>query len=96
MHTKILRGEVPLTEPVPVEDTLCSALGLIEDLKWAARFVLYRESTVYETGDTVPVVSAKIILPYAAIVPGLDMTGRFAAKKALTPARDVIRLIRSR
>ena len=70
MHLKDLR----LTEPVPISDDLCAGLALIEDLGFGARFVLYANETCYEAGSPVFVVKRKIVLPMAAIEPGLDMT----------------------
>jgi hypothetical protein len=73
---------LPLVEPVPIEDELCSGLALIEDVAGiAARFVLYHTQTLYEVGTTVFVVKKKIILPYAAIPFGVKMTAEFMARR---------------
>ena len=72
---------IPLIEPVPIEDELCSGLARIEDVDGiAARFVLYQTQTLYEIGDRVFVVKKKIILPYKAIPPGIEMTVSFMAR----------------
>jgi hypothetical protein len=72
-----------LVEPVPIEDELCSGLARIEDVDGiAARFVLYNTQTLYEVGDTAFVVKRKIVLPYKAIPPGVEMTVGFMARRA--------------
>ncbi len=84
-----------LVEPMPVEDDLCSGLALIEDLDMGARFVLYARQTLYETGDTMNVVKRKIVLPTSAIGPGLEMAGRYLAKRAVRiPGAALLRLVR--
>jgi hypothetical protein len=77
------KENLPLVEPVPIEDELCSGLALIEDVAGiAARFVLYHTQTLYEVGTTVFVVKKKIIMPYAAIPFGVKMTAEFMARRA--------------
>lgn len=73
-----------LAEPVPVDDDLCMALARIEDLGFAARFVLLAEHPCYEARGAPPlaIVKRKIVLPYRAIRPGIDMTARFLARRA--------------
>jgi len=79
----VTEERLPLVEPVPIEDELCSGLALIEDVAGiAARFVLYHTQTLYEVGTTVFVVKKKIILPYAAIPFGVKMTAEFMARRA--------------
>jgi hypothetical protein len=74
---------LPLVEPVPIEDELCSGLALIEDVAGvAARFVLYHTQTLYEVGATVFVVKKKIVMPYTAIPYGVKMTAEFMARRA--------------
>ena len=78
----VTEESLPLVEPVPIEDELCSGLALIEDVAGiAARFVLYHTQTLYEVGATVFVVKKKIILPYAAIPFGVKMTAEFMARR---------------
>lgn len=84
-----------LTEPVPIDDDLCSELVLIEDLEFGARFVLAADQTVYENGDQVQVVKRKIVLTDAAILRGLTMTLRWIGQRTKRFARDAfIRLVR--
>ena len=79
----VTEESLPLVEPVPIDDELCSGLALIEDVAGvAARFVLYHTQTLYEVGATVFVVKKKIILPYAAIPFGVRMTAEFMARRA--------------
>jgi hypothetical protein len=74
---------LPLVEPVLIEDELCSGLALIEDVAGvAARFVLYHRQTLYEVGATVFVVKKKIVVPYTAIPYGVKMTAEFMARRA--------------
>lgn len=75
--------QLKLIEPVPVDDDLCTGLALIENVGgMGARFVLYAEQTLYETGDTVCAVKRKIVVPYAAIRPGLRLTLGFLARRS--------------
>jgi hypothetical protein len=74
---------LPLVEPVLIEDELCSGLALIEDVAGvAARFVLYHRQTLYEVGATVFVVKKKIVVPYTAIPYGVKMTAEFMSRRA--------------
>ena len=60
----ILADNLPLIEPVPIDDELCSGLALIEDVSGiAARFVFYHTQTLYEVGATAFVVKKKLVLP---------------------------------
>jgi hypothetical protein len=60
----VTEESLPLVEPVPIDDELCSGLALIEDVAGvAARFVLYHTQTLYEVGATVFVVKKKIVMP---------------------------------
>jgi hypothetical protein len=59
----ILADTLPLIEPVPIDDELCSGLALIEDVSGiAARFVFYHTQTLYEAGATAFVVK-KVAVP---------------------------------
>ena len=80
-----------LIEPVFIHDESCTGLALIEDLGCCARFVLYRNTTIYETKQIVPAVAAKILLPYDAIIPGIDMAMRFTASHAIESAGNVVK-----
>lgn len=86
------KAELPLTEPVPIDDDLCTKLALIEDLDFGARFVVAAHQTVYETGGQILAVKRKIVLPYSAIGPALEMTVRFMAQRVRRFAGD--RLLR--
>jgi hypothetical protein len=80
--------QLKLIEPVPIDDDLCTGLALIEDVSGlGARFVLYAEQTLYESGDTVCAVKRKIVVPYAAIRPGLQLTAGFLARRTATTVR---------
>lgn len=82
-----------LTEPVPVEDDLCSRLGFVEDVGgFAARFYLVAEQRVVETGETIIAIKRKIILPYDAIMPGIEMTGRFYVRQTAQRIGNVVKL----
>jgi len=79
----VTEENLPLVEPVPIEDELCSGLALIEDVAGvAARFVLYHTQTLYEVGATVFVVKKKIVMPYTAIPYGVRMTAEFMSRRA--------------
>jgi len=79
----VVAERLPLVEPVPIEDELCSGLALVEDVAGvAARFVLYHTQTLYEVGATVFVVKKKIVLPYGAIPPGVEIAANFMARRA--------------
>jgi len=79
----VIAENLPLVEPVPIDDELCSGLALIEDVAGiAARFVFYNAQTLYEAGATVFVVKNKIVLPYGAIPFGASMTAEFMARRA--------------
>lgn len=86
---------LPLVEIVPIEDDFCMGLGRIEDLGGEARFVLYTRQTCYEGGNaTLYVVKRKIVLPLAAIRPGVEMTLGYLARKAARAAGDkLLRLV---
>ena len=78
----ILADNLPLIEPVPIDDELCSGLALIEDVSGiAARFVFYHTQTLYEAGATAFVVKKKVVLPYGAIPFGAKMTAEFMARR---------------
>ena len=78
----VFAEKFPLVEPVPIEDELCSGLARIEDVGGiAARFVLYHVQTLYEAGATAFVVKRKIILPYKAIPPSIEMTVDYMARR---------------
>jgi len=78
----LVKENLSLIEPVPIEDELCSGLALIEDVAGvAARFVLYHAQTLYEVGTTVFVVKKKIVMPYGAIPFGAEMTADFMARR---------------
>jgi hypothetical protein len=62
---------LPLIEPVPIDDDLCTGIARVEDLGFAARLVLYTDQTSYETGQTVHVVKRKIVLPPSALPPAI-------------------------
>jgi hypothetical protein len=84
-----------LIEPVPVDDDLCTRLALIEDLGFAARFVLVHDQTCYEANSTMCVVRRKIVLPYAEIPPGIEMALGFMARRAaLVAGHRLLRLVR--
>lgn len=79
----VFAENIPLVEPVPIEDELCSGLARIEDVGGiAARFVLYHVQTLYEVGATACVVKRKIILPYEAIPPSIEMAVGFMARRS--------------
>jgi hypothetical protein len=79
----VTEESLPLVEPVPIDDELCSGLALIEDVAGvAARFVLYHTQTLYEVGATVFVVKKKIVMPYTAIPYGVKMTAEFMSRRA--------------
>jgi hypothetical protein len=79
-----LRADEPRPlELVPIEDALCTRLHLIEDVGFGARFVLTHDQTLYETGAAISVIKHKIVLPYAAIRPGIEMALEFMARRAV-------------
>jgi len=79
----VIAENLPLIEPVPIEDELCSGLALIEDVSGiAARFVFYHAQTLYEAGATVFVVKNKIVLPYGAVPFSVTMTAEYMARRA--------------
>lgn len=83
-----------LTEPVPIDDDLCTDLALIEDLEFGARFVLVALQTIYETGEHELVVKRKIVLTDAAIGRFFNMVLRWMGRRGARFARDVLRLVR--
>lgn len=94
MGSREPRGAL-LVEQVPIEDDLCSRLALIEDLGFGARFVLSHDQTVYETGEQISAVKRKIVLPYEAIRPGVDMALSFLARRAVVVSgQRLLRLVR--
>lgn len=83
-----------ITEPVPVDDDLCSELALIEDLNFGARFVLVAEQTVYESGDHELVVKRKIVLTDAAIGRAFNLVLRWMGQRAARFARNILQLVK--
>lgn len=83
-----------ITEPVPIDDDLCSELALIEDLEFGARFVLVARQTLYETGERELVVKRKIVLTDAAIGRSFNMLLRWMGKRGARFAKDLLRLVR--
>lgn len=82
-----------LVEVVPIEDDYCSGLACIEDLGSCARFVLYSRQTMYEAGNRAILnVRRKIVLPYEAIWPGIEMASAFATVKVVKRVSNVVRL----
>jgi hypothetical protein len=92
----IARENIQLVEPVPIEDDYCSGLALIQDVDGiGARFVLFIEQELFDTGTTVFQVKRKILLPYRAIGPGVEMTMAFTAKRAVTiTGQRLLRLVK--
>ena len=87
----ILQDSLPLIEPVPVDDELCSGLALIEDVSGVAtRFVFYHTQTIYEAGASAFVVKKKVVLPYGAIPFGAKMTAEFMARRTGRLLRIVV------
>lgn len=87
--------EKNLIEPVPIEDDLCTGLAFVEDVEFGGRFVLYAKQTCYEGGTTVLVVKRKIVLPFSAIGPGVEMTLAFLARRAAAIASGrLLQLVR--
>lgn len=82
-----------LIEPVPVEDDLCTQLALIEELGFAARFVLVQQQTCYETGQPIVVVKRKIVMPYAAARDSINMSAAFFDRRS-TPPPSTVRQMR--
>jgi hypothetical protein len=70
-----------LTEPVPIDDDLCTALAYVEDLGFGGRLVFYATQTLVETGGMLHVVKRKIVLPRAGMVKGNEMVRAFLAGK---------------
>lgn len=86
---------LPVVEPVPVEDKICSGLAFIEDMGWGARFVLVSVQRLYE-GDQQQICSVKekIVLPTNAIRPGISMASDFIARKVVRVAGShLLRLV---
>lgn len=83
-----------LIEPVPVFDEFYSGLERVEDAGCCARFVLYSDQTLYETGDPIRVLRRKILLPYDAILPGIELTLGFLGRRIVASAGNVVRLRR--
>jgi hypothetical protein len=91
--------EQGLLEPVPVEDTLCTAgLVRIEDVGFGARFVLAHKQTCYEDGTEQRVIKLKVILTWDDVWKGLWMTWQFMARRAgkLPGVRLVVRAFEHR
>lgn len=86
-----------LIEPYPIEDEFCSGLACIEDLDGVARFVLYTDQVRYEDdGQPIRVVRKKIVLPLAAIKPGVEMTLGYLARKGIRAAgAAVLRMVKA-
>lgn len=63
-------GPLRLIEPVPIDDDLCTALVMIEEVNGLARLVYCAEQTCYETSDTLLVVKRKVVLPFEAVDAG--------------------------
>jgi hypothetical protein len=86
-----------MVEPVPVEDDLCSRLGYVEDVGgYAARFYVVADQTIVENGMRICAVKRKIVLPYEAILPGIEMAGRFYAVQTAHRIGNVVKLFAPR
>lgn len=83
-------NELRLTEPVPIDDDLCSGIALIEEIDAGVRLVLFARQTVYETGETVHVVKRKIVLPLEAFESGHKAVGTFLSSR---PSRRPLRVV---
>lgn len=80
-------ANIPLIEPVPIEDCFCLGIARIEDVGSCARFVLYSEQTCYETGGVpIWVVCRKIILPMDSIRPFAEMALDYLSRKSIAPS----------
>lgn len=92
----IATSPVALIEPVLIEDDFCSGLARIEDVAGCARFILYSQQTLFEAGEQVVyVVKRKIVLPIGAIMPGIEMTTAYLARRAISIAGDrLLRMVR--
>lgn len=74
----VLANTLPIVEPIPIPDTICSAgLTLMQDVGFGVRFVVCNQETLYEASADQLVVKGKIILPYARIWPGISMAANF-------------------
>jgi hypothetical protein len=58
---------LPLVEPVPIDDDLCSAIALIEPVWIGARLVFVAEQTCHESGSRVLQIKRKVVLPLEAL-----------------------------
>jgi hypothetical protein len=75
-----------LTEPVPIDDDLCTGLALVEDVGIGLRFVVYATQTCYEDGSSVSVVKRKIVIPVEAVMPAIDLTLAALARRGVKTA----------
>jgi hypothetical protein len=87
--------DLPLIEPVPIDDDLCTGLAMVEDADVGARFVFYARQTSYEAKRAqVLVVRRKIVLPIEAIMPALELAVRFTAQIGEHRWRALCRLMK--
>jgi len=90
----VVAKKLPIVEPIPIQDTVCSAgLVLVQDLGYAARFVLANKQTCYELGTEEVVVAAKIVLPYDVIWPGISRSLNFMTGSPGIPVKP-LRLVK--
>lgn len=76
----VATDNLPLIEPVPIDDDLCTGLAAIETISAGiARFVFFSRQTMYETGTEMLVVKRKIVQPVEAIALNVEMAIRFLA-----------------
>lgn len=90
----VLAKPLPIVEPIPIPDTICSAgLILIQDVGYGARFVVANRETVYEVGIDQLVVQGKIVLPWNVIWPGICQAMRFMTDRPMTVGSKLLRVV---
>lgn len=88
----VLASTLPLVEPVPIHDTICSAgLITIQDVGFGARFVVANRETLCDTEADFLVVRAKLVLPYNVIWPGICQSMRFMTARPTTKLLRVVK-----
>lgn len=87
--------QLPLIEPVPIDDDFCSGLAAIEDLGTHGRFVLYVDQTIYEANNQqARVVRRKIVMSWEDALCAAQMVLAFIAARAVRLAGErVLRLV---
>ena len=80
--------EMPVLEPIPVQDTFVLGLHAIEEVGPCVRFVFFNVHSVPELRNMpCRIITKRLLLPSPSLAPGMDATMRFMGLSAMLVGR---------